>query len=190
MVVAAGTERGARRARWLDVTSVFLGVALAGLSFAPLLRTSVRYLAAAGHRNNCSAWQGCPGDTTSGPADFASLLPWCIAATVLVAVLAPGVRLARGDRHRPVGVRLQITAALLVAVTTVAVLALSVWQPRWVGLDESNRQFEMIPTPGLWAVAATAALIAGVAVLTARRSRSDQWSVLVQAPVRGLTNCQ
>jgi hypothetical protein len=156
-----------RRTRLADITSVIAGGTIIASSFAPLFRRDlvVTGLPIEQAATDCSAWTPCPGGTVpSGPAfmDFSTTLRWLTILGAVVALVVPGIRLVSGRLDSRSVSRLQVLAATVLGLATALILEMVTTQVRFVGYNESNREFAMHPT---WASAVM--LLAAVIVLVA-----------------------
>jgi len=123
--------------RSADGVALLGGVVVAMASFAPQFR--YRYVALSG---GCSAWTACAGSPIGPSPDITNVMRWLCVTGIAVAI-AP-IAFAGGRLHRRF-VQARLLSAWAVILGVVALLVFPTWQERWIGINEWNYQFVILP---------------------------------------------
>ncbi len=129
-----------------DMLSLVAGAMIISSSFGPQFGddSSLEDL-----DGGCTAWTSCLGEMSSGFPDITGALPWLAGIGAAVAIVPPLIRIVLGRLRSSCAACGQFLGSFGVVLAMVAVLVMVPWQPRFVGHNESNHNFDLRPQWGI-----------------------------------------
>jgi hypothetical protein len=128
--------------------------------------------------NGCSAWTRCAGDPIGLPLpDMTATPSWLAVLGAAVAIVAPAMQMVSARLRSACAARFQLLAAWCVVLAIVGVLVFASCQPRFVGYNERNHEFEVRPGWGIVAMLLGAAVVLVAAEAARGAAEAAHWDL-------------